>query len=333
MSTLVSVLLPYRNAAKTIESAIGSVLQQSYRWLELIAVDDGSSDEGPSIVAALAKNDQRLQPLRTQGVGIVGALSRALDAAKGRFIARMDGDDICLPSRLDKQVALLKKHQTLGVVGVQVQGFPSNVVGDGMKRYIQWQNGILTPEQHRREIFVEAPLCHPSVLLRREALEQEGAWIDVEGPEDYDLWLRLDAAGWAMAKVPEVLLRWRHLPDRATFRDGRYTIERFREGKASYLAERVKHFAKMVVIWGAGPTGKRTARALEKHGVFPSFFVDIDPKKIGRIARGVPILAPDDLPDAASVVVAVGARGAREPIRSYLRERGLVEGANFLFAS
>lgn len=334
MPPLVSVLLPYQNVASTITDALDTVLSQTYQNLEVLAVDDGSTDSGPSQVAQRASADSRVRCLRSPGRGIVPALRHALHAARGSFIARMDGDDLCHPSRFERQVTRLAQEASLGVVGVQVEGFPESELGEGMRRYIAWQNGLVTAEQHARELFVEAPLCHPSVMLRREALDSVAGWRDVPGPEDYDLWLRLDAKGWRMAKVPEVLFRWRHHPGRATFADSRYARERFREAKAEFLAARVRRLGLPMILWGAGPTGKRLARVLEAYGLFPSSFIDIDPRKIGRTARGVRILSPESLqPGCGTVVVAVGARGARDLVRAELTQRHFTEGKHFLFAA
>ncbi len=334
MPPLVSVLLPYRNVASTIAPALDSLLSQTFQNLEVLAVDDGSTDSGPSQVAQRALADPRVRCLHTPGLGIVPALLHAVHAARGSFIARMDGDDLCHPARFERQVPRLTNETSLGVVGVQVEGFPKDAVGDGMRRYIAWQNALVTAEQHAREIFVEAPLCHPTVLIRRDALESVSGWRDVPGPEDYDLWLRLDAKGWGLAKVPEVLFRWRHRPGRATFADSRYALERFREAKAEFLAIRVRRLGLPMILWGAGPTGKRLARALEPHGLFPSSFIDIDPRKIGRTARGAPILSPESLhPGCGTLVVAVGTRGARELVRAELTQRRFTEGIDFLFAA
>jgi len=328
------VLLPYRDVAPTIEAAVLSLLDQTLRDIEVLAVDDGSTDDGPDTVAALATGDARIRCLSTGGLGIANALNAALREARAEYVARMDGDDVSHPLRLERQLAWMGREPCAGAVGVRVQGFPAHAVGEGMLRYIDWQNGLVSPQDHMRELFVEAPLCHPSVMLRREALDDVGGWRDVPWPEDYDLWLRLDARGWALAKVPEVLFSWRHREGRATFHDPRYSLERFREVKAEHLARRIRAAAKPFAMWGAGPTGKRTARALEAHEVKPQCFIDIDPRKIGRTARGVPTMAPDRLkPGGLFVVVAVGARGARELIRAELDGRGFVEGVDYLFAS
>jgi glycosyltransferase involved in cell wall biosynthesis len=334
MDPPVSVLLPYRQAADTIEHAIASLLDQRGPALEVIAVDDGSEDDGPARVARIAAADPRVRPIATGGCGLIGALVRGLAETRGGFIARMDGDDVSLPDRFALQVARLREDESVGACGAQVEAFPREAVGEGMARYVAWQNGLITPEDHARELFIEAPLCHPSVMLRRAALDDAGGWRDNGGPEDYDLWLRLDARGWKLAKVPRVLLRWRHREGRATFADPRYARERFTEAKAPHLARRVRAMGRPLVIWGAGRTGKRLARAMEADGLRPEWFVDIDANKIGGVARGRPIVAADALCRGAhTVVVAVGALGAREEIRDHLRGVAFVEGVDYVCAA
>src|SRR4051812_44139528 len=170
----------------------------------------------------------------TTGVGIARAIQAGVALARAPLVARMDGDDICLPDRFARQVERFAADARLGALGTQVEAFP--VAGEGLRRYIEWQNQVLGTEAHATQLFVESPLCHPSVMVRRAALDAVGGWRDVAWPEDYDLWLRLDAGGWALDKVPEVLLRWRHGTGRATFADARYGIEQFRRAKAPHLA-------------------------------------------------------------------------------------------------
>jgi hypothetical protein len=145
---------------------------------------------------------------------------------------------------------------------------------------------------------------------------------------------RLDARGWYLAKVPEVLLLWRQRRGRATFSDPRYAPERFVEARAFYLAPKLLRAARPIAVWGAGPTGRRLARALERCGARATRFVDIDPRKIGRTARAAPIVPPQSLRKGEHViVVAVGARGARGLVRAHLVERGFIEGADFVCAA
>lgn len=333
MPPLVSVLLPYRQAEPTIEEALESVLAERGVDLEVIAVDDGSTDAGPAKVARIAQRDRRVVTLATGGVGIARALSRAAEIARGELFARMDGDDVSVGGRLALEAEALLRDPQLGVVGTFVEAFSSAPLGDGMLRYVAWLNSIVTPEDHAREIFVESPLCHPSVMLRRSALEKVGGFRETSWAEDYDLWLRLDAAGVRMAKVPELGLRWRHREGRATFTDPRYSIRQFLEAKAHYLRRRLAG-DRPVAIWGAGKTGRWLARALARNGMRAERFVDIDPRKIGRVAQGAPIVDPSGLERGAhTVIVAVGARGARALIREHLAARGFVEGSDYVCAS
>jgi glycosyltransferase involved in cell wall biosynthesis len=328
----VSVLLPYRDAGATVAEALESVLADSGIDLEVIAVDDGSRDDGPAIVAAIAARDARVHPIAAGGVGIAAALGRAATAARGELLGRMDADDVSLPGRLAAQAALLDADPTLGAVGTLVEAFPAEAVGEGMRRYVAWLNGLVSPEDHDRDLFVESPLCHPSVMMRRRALEAAGGYRDVDWAEDYDLWLRIHAAGFRLAKVPALGLRWRQHPARATLRDPRYALGRFPLLRARYLAPRLR--ARPLAVWGAGKTGRHLGRALAHEGVRAALFVDIDPRKIGRTAQGAPIVAPEDLPRGAyTVVVAVGARGARALVRAWLDAAGFVEGADYVCAA
>jgi glycosyltransferase involved in cell wall biosynthesis len=326
-----SVLLPYRDAAETIAEAVGSVLADGDVPFELIAVDDGSRDESAAIVARLAARDGRVRLTATGGVGIARALAHAASVAEGELLARMDGDDLSLPGRLAASVARLDADPTLGAVGTLVEAFPEPA--EGTRLYLAWMNGLVTPEDHDRDLFVESPLCHPSVVMRRDALERAGGYQDVPWAEDYDLWLRIHAAGFRLAKVPAVLLRWRQHPQRATLLDPRYALSRFDALKARYLAPRLRAMGRPVAVWGAGKAGKRLARALETEGVRAAVFVDIDPRKVGGVARGQAIIAPADLVRGAhTVVTAVAARGAREIVRGRLRGMGFVEGEDFVAA-
>ncbi|MBK8939427.1 MAG: glycosyltransferase [Polyangiaceae bacterium] len=327
----VSVILPYRDVAATIEEAARSVLDDP-ATTELHAIDDGSSDDGPEIVARLARSDPRVVRHAAGGVGVTRALALGVEASRYPYLARMDGDDLSLPGRVSEASRLLDLDPTLAVAGVRVLASPAP--GEGLERYVEWQNGLVTSADHAREVFVEAPLCHPSVVMRRSALDAVGGYRTVDWPQDYDLWLRFWAAGYGMAKVPKTLFQWRHRPGRVTFTSDANHWQRLLAARATYLAIDLLRRDRPFVIWGAGKAGKRLARALEAHRLFPEHFIDIDPRKIGGRARDRPIFAPErGVVPGAFVVVAVGARGAREILRRRLGDLGLVEVADYLFAA
>jgi GT2 family glycosyltransferase len=247
----------------------------------------------------------------------------------------MDADDISLPGRLAAERRLLESDGSLGAVATQIDLF--GAPGPGIQRYAEWQNGIVSPLDHVRAIFVESPVCHPSAMIRREALDAIGGFRDGPFAEDYDLWLRLIGAGWGIAKVPRVLFRWRIHARSVTFTDRRLSPDALRRLRAQHLARRLDEHP-VFGVWGAGRAGRRLARELEGHGVHASFFIDIDPAKIGRIARGVPILGMDDgiaraRREGSLVVVAVAAFGARDQVRARLDAEGMIEGIDYVCAA
>jgi glycosyltransferase involved in cell wall biosynthesis len=329
---VISVLLPARDAETTISAAIeGLLAQRGAPRFEVVCVDDGSTDATAMLLHGYARTDDRVRVVQGGGHGLVAALQLGLSHCRGDLIARMDADDVVHPDRLRLQADLLRGDASLGAVGSLVRCFPGPLT-PGLARLEQWLNATLTADQCAAGRFVEAPLVHPSTMFRRAALDGVGGWRDAGWAEDWDLLLRLTAQGWRLSKVPAVLLEWRDSPGRLTWTGGVYQRERMFELRAHHLANgplRDRPFD----IWGAGPTGKRLARALEPYRLRPRRFWDIDPRK--HAARGLPVLAASGLrgPDGTLIVCAVGAAGAREEIRAQLESRGFLEQRDFLFAS
>lgn len=332
---VVSVLMPCYNAAGTLPPALESLARQTLTDFELIAVDDGSTDQTPALLQKWAVDDPRINLVSQTHGGIVKALNAGLESCQAGYIARMDADDLAHPNRLARQVSFLNQHPDTALVGCRVKGYPPDKVRRGFEVYLEWQNSLLTNEDIRREMFVESPLAHPSVVIRKAWLKGVGAYQEHGWAEDYDLWLRLYVAGARFAKLPEVLLEWREHEARLTRQDSRYSLENFLRVKAHYLVRGPLLGRESVLLWGAGMMGRRLSKHLLRQGAPLSAFVDIDPQKIGRTRRGLPILSPEDLPgwwqQSASPVVlaAVGARGARQLIRQKLTQYGLQEGLDW----
>jgi len=314
----VSVLLPCRDAAATLDESLGSLAAQTFESIQIIAVDDGSSDETPELLASWTRRDARIESIRTPPRGIVAALNSAAERARGELLARMDADDIAGPSRFEQQVALLDENPDLVACGSGVRYVPREAVRDGARRYEEWINSVVSPDEMERDLFVECPIPHPSLMMRREAFDQIGGYRDVGWPEDYDLILRLWEAGHRFGKVPDVLLEWRERPDRLSRTDDRYGEDAFRRCKARFLGRRIA--GRPVVVWGAGPVGKYFARALQGEGQTITAFVDLDRRKIGQTIHGAPVVHPSAICDyrEAYVVAAVGSPDARAEIRASL---------------
>jgi hypothetical protein len=324
-----------RDAVDTLPECLDSLARQTLGDHEVVAVDDGSRDGSGQLLEARASRDPRLRLLRTPPRGLVPALDLALAEARAPLVARMDADDVAHPERLERQAGRLETDARVDVLGSRVEllsaaGVPPS---GGMRTYVDWLNQLLDHASMARERFVESPLVHPSVAMRRATLVALGGWHPVPGPEDYHLWLRGFAAGLRFAKLPQTLLRWRDRPQRLTRTDPRYAPERFMALKLAALRRGVLGADRSAVVWGAGPIGKTWARALLAAGNPVAAFVEVDPRKIGERIHGVPVIAVADAartPEALHLA-AVGQRGARERIRGEAARMGLVDGID-LFA-
>jgi hypothetical protein len=172
---------------------------------------------------------------------------------------------------------------------------------------------------------VECPIGHPTLLARAGAISYRA----VGWPEDYDLVLRLWAAGGRFRAVEEVVLDWRDPPTRRARTDARYSLEAFARCKVHYLRRHVLG-GRPAVVWGAGPVGKLHARALLDAGVEVIAFVDVDRRKIGKRIYGIPVRAHGHGPRDGVVLAAVAGQAARARLRELAREQGRREGDDFV---
>ena len=329
---LISVLLPVRDAAKHLDEALASLAGQTFSDFEVIAVDDGSLDASLDILRKWAVRESRVQVIATPYGGIVSALETARRVARGGYLARMDADDVAHPHRLARQLAAIQGDRSLVAVGCGVAYFPRSSVGSGARRYERWINSLTTSLEIERDLFVECPLAHPALLLRADAVDAAGGYRDPGWPEDYDLILRLWERGGRFANVPEVLLQWRERPGRLSRTSPAYSADAFRRCKVHYLERNLLPGRDGTVVWGAGPTGKGFARALQAVGVPLRAFVELDPRKIGKTIHGAPVVPPERIDHfrGAFCVAAVGQAGARGEIRSALHEAGWREMEDFV---
>ena len=200
---LISVLLPVRDAAPYLGAALDSLRRQTLADFEVVAIDDGSTDGSAEILQRCAAADGRVRVHRQAPSGLVAALNRGLDLATGRFLARMDADDIAWPERFAAQAMFLDGHASVALVGGAHQEIdPAGRPG-----------AIHRPPTHPAAIRAELPvrncIAHPTVMARRAALAAAGGYrAAFLAAEDYDLWLRLSETT-DLANLPEVVLSHR----------------------------------------------------------------------------------------------------------------------------
>jgi hypothetical protein len=332
------VLLPTRETRPWLaRRAVASILAQTTRDLRLVVVDDGSSAEVLEAIGDAGRNDRRITVLPSRGRGIVAALRTGVAASDAPLVARMDADDLALPHRLADQLAAMAADPALDLVATAVE-----LEGDarqGWQRHVSWSNGLATPEQHRAERFVDAPVVHPSVVFRRASYERWGGYADGPFPEDWELWLRALAAGARFAKVERAGLVWNRGAATETARGSRCSREALATLRSSWLAREIRERGGRFALWGAGPIARGLARDLRVHGLVPESIHDVDPRKIGRRRGGIVVepvealLARRAWDGGAVVIAAVGAAGAREIISARLAEHGARIGAHWLPAA
>lgn len=201
-SVVVSVLLPVHNASAYVRRAIDSILAQTFRDFELIVIDDASTDGSAAVLDDL--HDQRIVRISFEkNRGIVDGLNSALNKVRGRYIARMDADDVAHSDRFQQQVEYLDRHPNTVVVGSWIQGF-----GDVRRQYIHRYPA--THDEILSCLLFESPFAHPAVMIRRTAIESLAQLYSPDFPyvEDWELWTRLIFSGEG-ANIPAPLLQYR----------------------------------------------------------------------------------------------------------------------------
>lgn len=329
MTPLASVLLPVHDAASTLVSCLESIRRQTEPRFEVLVVDDGSSDATGAISRRFAAADPRFRVITRPHEGLVATLNAGLEHARGDVIVRMDGDDIMRKDRLAAQLAALA-DPSLSAVGAHVRFFPRSRMTQGLRAYEAWLNGMRSRDDVRREAFVECPIAHPTLAIRTRVLA-ELRYRDMGWPEDYDLVLRLLAAGHELAVVPRRLLLWRDHEQRLSRNDEAYAIERFTACRAHHLAASFVP-GDRYVLWGFGHTGKALRRALATAGKAPAAIVELHPGRLGQIIHGAPVIPPDQLPRhrGLPILVSVAGMKARSEIREAMAELGFVERRDFV---
>lgn len=201
MNPIVTVIMPVYNAKRYVGEAIESILRQTFVDFELIIIDDGSEDTSVEVIKQYT--DPRIRfYLNEKNIGSAATMNRGMDLARGKYIARMDADDISLEKRLEKQVFFLEANKDVGIVGAWVR-----VIGD-KKEYV-WRYET-DPAREKSRIFFECSLAFPVVMMRKALLDKHLLRFDPEfrRAEDFDLWARASHC-FPITNIAEVLLHYR----------------------------------------------------------------------------------------------------------------------------
>lgn len=219
------------NAERFLGKAIESIRAQSVRDYEFLILNDGSTDSSRAIIDSHAAEDPRIVPVHRENRGLVASLNELLDRARAPIVARMDADDIALPSRFAKQLAFLRDHPDYGVIG----SWTRDIDADGAPYPLSGADHPVTHDDFLAAVEHGPLLCHPSAMVRLEPVRAVGGYhAAFRHCEDYDLWLRL-AGVTKLGSLPERLLDYRHTPEQVS---SRHAVEQQTGAAVAYIAYR-----------------------------------------------------------------------------------------------
>lgn len=329
-----SILLPVYDAAATLPGCLASIARQTERRFECVIVDDGSRDASRALAQDFATRDPRFRVISALHAGVAEASNRGLARCRAPFVARMDADDWMHRERLARQLAAFAADPSLDAVATHVRYFPREQMGKGLRSYEAWLNALSAPRRVREDAFIECPVANPTLMLRRERFRSLG-YRSGDWPEDYDLVLRLLAAGGRIGVVPRRLHGWRLHAARLTHTSPVYANLRFTACKAHYLAHGLLAHHSSYLLWGYGRTGRTLARALRRYEKRPAKIVELHPGRLGQRIHGAEVIRPEALgpPAGLPLLVSVAGAQARALIRAELARRAWRECVDFVCAA
>lgn len=262
----VSVILPAYNCGRFLKEAVESVLHQTFSNFELIILNDGSTDDTETIIH-LIKDKRIVYVKNDENKGLVYTLNRGIDLARGGYIARMDGDDICLPERFENQKTYLDQNKNTAAVASTIVFINENGTKTG-----EWKidQHTISNDQIRKIMPYENCIAHPSVMIRSEILKVFQYKPCQKNIEDYDLWLRMLNRGLYISKIDKPLLLYRihqtsvtgsFLKNKNFFykhagMKWKFLINELRAGKITYFAIKVSMALLLDIIKGTAKSIK-----------------------------------------------------------------------------
>lgn len=211
----ISVIMGIYNCESTLENAIVSIQKQTYSNWEVIMCDDGSTDNTLQLAEKMAKTDNRLIVIKNdENCGLNKTLNHCLKYATGEYIARMDGDDDCLPQRFEEQINFLEDHSEYAIVSTPMFLFDENGV---------WGKTSVPEKPQPRDVVCGSPICHAPVMMKRECMDKVNGYTENKRMlrvEDVNLWIKLYAAGYKCYNLQNPLYRMRN--DKNAFQRRKY---------------------------------------------------------------------------------------------------------------
>lgn len=339
-----SIILPTKDTAKYLVACLDSICNQTYQNWELLAVDDGSSDDSLSILQKYAEKDTRIKALINPNPSLLNALRYGYSKSNGELIHRMDSDDIMPLDKLEVMVEKMLTSTPLSehsgsvsehskvITGATKYFSDEGPVGDGFLRYDKWLMEVAEQNSHRKEVYKECVIPSNCWLIHRTDFDAIGGFEHDTFPEDYDLCFRFIEAGYEIIGLPRVLHHWRDRSDRISRNWEEYRDNRFFKLKVEYFYSMDRDLNRPLVLWGAGKNGKDLAKLLLlKENNFN--WVCDNEKKIGKDIYDIRMQHHDAIPSFQSpqIIIAVASPDGQKEIQKELDDLSLIKGKDYWF--
>ena len=330
----VSVILPFFNAASTLNRAIESIASQSLHDFECILINNNATDNSVEIAAVWTEKDTRFQLIHERRQGVVFASNTGSAKAKGDYVARMDADDFAYPDRLEIQAGFLDEHPDFGAVAGLVRHIGHSENTKGFARYVEWVNAVQSYREILNRQFVESVIVNPSAMWRKTVADKYGMYKNGDFPEDYEMWLRWLSEGVKIKKLDKTILDWYDSDTRVTRTQSIYSDASFYRIKTKYLAKWLRKnnpYYPRIAVWGASRISRRRARLLDQYGIEVNCYIDT---KRGR-QLNQKVVYYEDIPPPGELFILtyIKQMNARDEIQEFLHSKGYEEGVNYLLVS
>jgi glycosyltransferase involved in cell wall biosynthesis len=246
----VSVVVPaFNEAPAVLAESLNSLVAQTFADFECIVVDESTDASSAAACKALCDRDDRFRYVRPpKRIGLSSSLNLGVQMSRGDLIARFDSDDVCVPDRLERQVAYLSAHPQVGVLGGGLE------LMDEAGRTVAFRDYPAEQAEIERRFQSTTAIAHPTVMMRRHLLLEHGGYdSDFRFAEDLDLWLRLLNRGVRFANLPGVLVRYRQQTTRRNPLHWRFNLRaRLKNFSMRQFPRRVAGIC-AIAIWGSLP--------------------------------------------------------------------------------
>ena len=329
----ISILLPIRNATPFLTACLESILHQTEKDWELIAIDDHSTDESFEVLSFFEKKmPSKIRVFKNKGKGIIPALELAYSKSTGDFITRMDADDLMEKTKLAELKSILLKNGRGHLATGLVKYFSENELGDGYKKYEQWLNGLSLENKNYEDIYKECVIPSPAWMCHREDLEKCGAFSTQQYPEDYDLCFRFYKNNLKVVASQNVIHHWRDYAHRTSRTDANYANPNYFDLKLPYFLELDFDKKRSLVLWGAGRKGKQLAQKLIAQKI-DFYWVSNNEKKNGKQIYEKLIHHFDKVKtlQQPQVIVSVSSPDGQREILDFFQKNKLEKGKGYFF--